>query len=102
MDVGRLSAALMSLDTSLNANPVKAEETPEAQSFGTALQQALDRVEQDQKNASDAAVQLATGQVSDIAEVMIASERANLSLGLAVQVRNKVLEAYQEIMRMPL
>jgi flagellar hook-basal body complex protein FliE len=33
---------------------------------------------------------------------MIASERANLSLNLTVQVRNKLLEAYQEIMRMPL
>jgi flagellar hook-basal body complex protein FliE len=73
-----------------------------APDFGQVLKQAIGQVEQDQQNAELAAARLASGQVQDVAEVMVASERANLSLGLALQVRNKVLDAYQEIMRMPM
>lgn len=71
-------------------------------SFGQVLAEAIQRVEQQQIQAEDAAVRLAAGQVEDLAEVMITAEKANLSLGLAVQIRNKALEAYQEIMRMQL
>ena len=46
--------------------------------------------------------QLVTGEVQDIHEVMIASQKASISLQLTVQVRNKVVEAYQEVMRMQL
>lgn len=74
----------------------------EAASFGDLLAAALARVEQDQLAAQQAARALAAGQVQDVSQVMIAAERASLSLALAVQVRNKALEAYQELMRMPL
>lgn len=85
--------------TEPTANPAEGAGGP---SFTDVLRKAVTQVEQDQVRASDAAVRLASGQVQDIAEVMIASERANLTLGMALQVRNKVLEAYQEIMRTPL
>lgn len=75
---------------------------PGSVDFGKVLSEAVQRVEQDQAAAEQAAVRLATGQVTDVAEVMIAAERASLSLGMAIQVRNKALEAYQEIMRMQL
>ncbi|WP_159884406.1 flagellar hook-basal body complex protein FliE [Paenibacillus puerhi] len=56
-------------------------------------------------NAQQAAVdklntQFIKGEISDVHQVMIASEKASLGLELTVQVRNKVIEAYQEIMRM--
>lgn len=44
--------------------------------------------------------QFVKGEVSDVHQLMIASEKASLGLELTVQVRNKVIEAYQEIMRM--
>lgn len=69
--------------------------------FGQFLQEALNKVEAAQHEANKAAEKLATGEIRDVAEVMIASEKATLALQLTVQVRNKVLEAYQEIMRMP-
>jgi len=100
MDIQRLNA-LLSLDTTLRKPEAPAQEQA-GQSFADMLQSALQKVEQDQQVANDLGVKLATGEINDIAQVMIASERANLSLGLAVQVRNKVIEAYQEIMRMPL
>jgi flagellar hook-basal body complex protein FliE len=69
--------------------------------FGQFLQEALANVETAQTDAATAAQKLATGEIKDVAEVTIASEKATLALTLTVQVRNKVLEAYQEIMRMP-
>ena len=101
MNVQRLNALL---NTELPTLTPKAAPAPEeqGQNFANVLSQALGAVEKDQTDAKEIATKLATGQVKDISEVMIASERATLSLSVAIQVRNKVLEAYQEIMRMPL
>ena len=50
---------------------------------------------------SDQKVQeLATGKTDDIAGVMITSEKADIALRAMVQVRNKIIDAYQEIMKM--
>ncbi len=100
MNIQRLSALL---NTELpGVEPKSAVLPAQGPSFQDVLSQALTRVQQDQVAAGDAAAKLATGEIKDVAEVMISSERANLSLGLALQVRNKLLEAYQEIMRTPL
>ena len=50
---------------------------------------------------SDKKIQeLATGKTDDIASVMIATEKADIALRTMMQVRNKIIDAYQEIMRM--
>jgi len=43
---------------------------------------------------------MAEGKVDNIHDVMIAAEKANIGLELVVEIRNKLLEAYQEMMRM--
>lgn len=101
MDIQRLNA-LFRLDPLTEPRTEAAAKPTDGPDFGQVLKQALDKVEDDQKAAGEAAARLASGQVTDVAEVMIASERASLSLSLTIQVRNKMLEAYQEIMRMPL
>jgi flagellar hook-basal body complex protein FliE len=69
-------------------------------SFAQTLQDAISQVNSLQK-ASDKAIQnLATGKTDNIAEVMIASEKADIALKLMMQVRNKIVEAYQEVMKM--
>jgi flagellar hook-basal body complex protein FliE len=78
---------------------------PEAQArqtdgFAAALTSALNDVNKLQLQADDAAKKLAMGQAEDIHQVMIAVEQAKLAMQLTVQVRNKVVEAYQEISRM--
>lgn len=70
--------------------------------FGRALAGALERLDASQQQAEAMAVDFATGRTDDIAAVIMAGERARLSLELAVSLRNKVIEAYQEIMRLPL
>ncbi|WP_094607611.1 Flagellar hook-basal body complex protein FliE [Sporomusa silvacetica DSM 10669] len=68
--------------------------------FGEFLDEALNNVNQLQNEASQASINLATGKIQDIAEVTIAAEKATVALQLTMQVRNKVVDAYQEIMRM--
>jgi flagellar hook-basal body complex protein FliE len=68
--------------------------------FGEFLADALDETNKLQHEASTASSNLATGQVEDVSEVVIAAKKATVALQLTMQVRNKIVEAYQEIMRM--
>ncbi|CAA7602969.1 Flagellar hook-basal body complex protein FliE [Acididesulfobacillus acetoxydans] len=68
--------------------------------FGKFLGQALQQVDGLQKNADAASIALATGQAPDIHSVMIALDKASLAMSLTVEVRNKAMDAYQELMRM--
>ena len=64
------------------------------------LTSAISSLNASQNTASSDSVALATGQASDVTSVVTDIEKANLEMQLAVQVRNKVVDAYQEIMRM--
>jgi flagellar hook-basal body complex protein FliE len=68
--------------------------------FGDTLTKAVAAVNDMQQQASDATVALASGQPIDSAQAIVTIEKANVSFQFAVQIRNKLLEAYQEIMRM--
>lgn len=83
-----------------NAITSKAQSTPAevTQSFGDFLQQAIEEVGAQEKNAQVQTVKFMAGQ-ADVSQVMIASQQAQLSLQLTTQIRNRVVEAYQEIMR---
>jgi flagellar hook-basal body complex protein FliE len=73
---------------------------PPADSFGTVLAQAMQGINQSQQTADADAARLAAGEPVDLHQVMIEMEQANLSFSLGLQVRNKLLEAYQDVMRM--
>jgi len=68
--------------------------------FGELLASSIGKLDGILADASQQATQLATGQAADISSVVVDIERANLALQLAVQVRNKAVEAYQELFRM--
>ena len=53
-------------------------------------------------NAADIAEKFVLGEITDIHEVMIAAEEAGVALELVMEIRNKLIEAYQELMRMPI
>jgi flagellar hook-basal body complex protein FliE len=78
------------------AKPTAAETTKK---FGEFLTDAIESVDSQEKNVHQMTDKFIIGQ-ADVSEVMIASQQAELSLQLTTQVRNKVIEAYQEIMRM--
>ena len=70
------------------------------ESFSSVLSQALQDVNQVHLAADADAQRLVAGEEVDIHQVMIGMEKANVAFGLTLQVRNKLVEAYQEIMRM--
>jgi flagellar hook-basal body complex protein FliE len=69
-------------------------------SFSQFLTSAIEQVNTQQNAADELTAQMAAGKAPDLHSVMIASEKATMSFQLGVQIRNKALEAYQEIMRM--
>ncbi len=71
-----------------------------AEQFKEMLYDAIDTVSDLQRNADELMTKLAIGETQDLHQVMIAVEEVNLALQLTLQIRNKMLEAYQEIMRM--
>ena len=68
--------------------------------FADVLRNSLDQVNQHQVEADQAIREMVAGRSKNIHETMLAVERADSSLKLAMQVRNKILDAYREIMRM--
>ncbi|CAG7603118.1 Flagellar hook-basal body complex protein FliE [Paenibacillus solanacearum] len=68
--------------------------------FGKFLGNAIADLNNSQKTVDGLNEQFIKGDMTDVHQMMIATERASLGLELTVQVRNKVIEAYQEIMRM--
>lgn len=65
------------------------------------LSESLKEVNELNKSADTMAKDVAMGKSENLHETMLALTQAELSFNLMVQVRNKVLEAYQEVMRMP-
>ncbi|MBW6521344.1 MAG: flagellar hook-basal body complex protein FliE [Desulfoarculaceae bacterium] len=68
--------------------------------FGDIMKSTIDQVNQAQNRGDLAIEQLSTGKAESLHEVMIAVEEADISLKMLVQMRNKALQAYEEIMRM--
>jgi flagellar hook-basal body complex protein FliE len=72
--------------------------------FGTAFREAIGRalvqVNTMQLDAERAARDLASGKTTDMTEAVVSMEKASISFQFALQIRNKLLEAYQDIMRM--
>jgi flagellar hook-basal body complex protein FliE len=70
-------------------------------SFADHLKQGFEEVNTMQNNADRMGMELAAGKTGNIHETMLAATQAELSFNLMVQIRNKALEAYNEIMHMP-
>jgi flagellar hook-basal body complex protein FliE len=68
--------------------------------FQSLLQDAIGRVEQFQQTAQTSIDKFLSGEDEEVHKVALAAEQAQLSFDLFLQVRNKVVSAYQEVMRM--
>ncbi len=68
--------------------------------FADVLRNSLEEVDRLQKKADAAIESLATGGAASVHDTMIAMEQADVSFRLMMQVRNKIVEAYQEVLRM--
>ncbi len=70
------------------------------EAFGKVLAQAIGKVERYRAEAHEAVNQFLAGEREDLHNVALAAQRADLAFELFLQARNKVVQAYQEIMRM--
>lgn len=70
------------------------------ESFSTVLKDAINTVNDSQIASDNMTNKLVNGEDVDLHDVMISAQKAKITLNTALQIRNKVVEAYQEIMRM--
>jgi len=82
------------------SEPLPAAADSGGNGFGRLLEAAIERVEHHQAAAAQAVESLLTGEGGELHNVALATQRAELAMELFLQVRNKVVQAYQEIMRM--
>ena len=69
-------------------------------SFGQIFKDLISDTNKLQSDATQIAERFAMGEIADIHEVMIAAEKAGVAFELVMEIRNKLIEAYQEFMRM--
>ncbi|MEC9488396.1 MAG: flagellar hook-basal body complex protein FliE [Halanaerobium sp.] len=85
---------------SLTSEVTEERSKTDGPSFISVLQDAINEVNVSQINAQNLARDFALGRVENIHTVTIAAQKAELALDLTVAIRNKIMDAYQEIMRM--
>ena len=79
---------------------VAAPQAASGEDFASKLAEGLEHVQGLQNRTNDMSVQAATGSLTDVHDYMIASAESGIATSLTVAVRNKAVEAFQEIMRM--
>ncbi len=76
------------------------QEDDKTLSFPEVLKEMVNNTNDLQHKAAEIAEKFVIGEISDIHEVMVAAEEAGVALELVMEIRNKLIEAYQELMRM--
>mgnify|MGYP001032561364 CR=1 FL=1 len=97
MEAGRINTQMH--DARLFSSKNDNDPVPGA-SFSQFVKDAVSEVERLRKESDKAAFDLVTGKSQDIHNTMIAAEKAGVAFELMAQVRNKVISAYEEVMRM--
>ena len=95
--VGSSIGALPSLQPLV---PKPADAAGTSGDFSNMVKSAVDNLQSTQDKASDLATQAATGQLTNVHDYMIAATQASLATELTVAVRNKAVDAFNDIMRM--
>lgn len=78
----------------------QSRESDKGTGFGDILKDAISTVNELQKQSDHEIQKLMTGESQDLHTTVIAMQKADLSFQMMMQVRNKIVQAYQEIMRM--
>ncbi|WP_456275502.1 flagellar hook-basal body complex protein FliE [Bacillus sp. AK128] len=88
---------IFSTNLTTQTKPTPAESQ---QRFADFLKNSIDQVNKAQNQSDIATNKLANGEKIDLHEVMIASQKGSITFQATMEIRNKVVEAYQEVMRM--
>jgi flagellar hook-basal body complex protein FliE len=96
--IGPLDEARAAAGKSVKVQP-NAQNVP---SFKETLNSFMSDVNAMQKKADESIERMAAGEITDVHQVMEAAEEANVAFNMMMEIRNKVLDAYQEVMRIRL
>ncbi len=97
--ISGVSGAMVSRLTAANDGGTQLK-TQNGQGFGDAVINAMQSVSDAETHADSLAVSIAAGEEGSVSDLMVAASKATLSIELMAQIRNRAVEAYQEIMRM--
>ena len=101
-EINQVLAQMRVMSAQVQGKPEPVQESTTA-SFADLLKQSVDKVNETQMEAKRLTTALETGQGDvDLAQVMIAVQKSSLSFEAMVQVRNKLVEAYKDVMNMPI
>ena len=98
VDLSQLEQALKSNLDSIRRQGQSTSNSNE--SFADMLKEGIGQVNSSMQAADQSATDLATGKNSNIHETMLSATKAELGFNMMVQLRNKAIESYQEVMRM--
>ena len=105
MDINRVLADMRALAAQATQRPEPLSETDEAgkPDFGDLLRQSIDKVNATQQASRVMTERFESGDPDvDLTEVMLSLQKADISFKAMTEVRNKLVEAYREIMNMPI
>lgn len=97
MDISPISSSILNL---LDTGAVSVEDSPNGESFSDIFTELLNTVQETDTADKVSALELLSGASDDMSGLLLDAEKAEISLNLALQIRNKVLDAYDEIMGM--
>lgn len=102
INVNQVLAQMRSMSIEASSKPVEGK-SEGGEDFAMMLKQSIDSVNDIQKNSGQLSKAFETGE-SDVslAEVMIASQKASVSFQAMLQVRNKLVDAYKDVMSLPM
>lgn len=98
MEIAPLEMTPVKMSAHSHLGEKKVEEP--VKTFGEILTDALKKTNELQLASDKLNAALAAGRIEDVSQVIVASQKADLSMQLTLQIRNRATSAYQEIMRM--
>jgi flagellar hook-basal body complex protein FliE len=99
IDFDKLAQDLRRTSDSFNSSVGRSSDSGKSE-FLDLLEKGIQEVNSSSKQAEQSSMDLASGKSSNIHETMLAVTKAELGFNMMVQMRNKIIEAYQEVMRM--
>ncbi|MCP4287709.1 MAG: flagellar hook-basal body complex protein FliE [Gammaproteobacteria bacterium] len=102
-NINQVLAQMRVIKAQAMGNPELTNPAANSVSFSNMLKQSIDNVNETQVHASEMKQSFELGQKDvNLAEVMVAVQKSDISFEAMVQVRNKLVDAYKEVMNMPI
>ncbi|NDY97137.1 flagellar hook-basal body complex protein FliE [Wenzhouxiangella limi] len=103
MAIQQVLAQMRALQVQAGGTPEQAAPAAEQNRFSDLLHQSINKVAENQSVAGELSTSFSSGDPdTDLTSVMIAMQKSRVSFEAMVEVRNKLVEAYNEIRRMPI